>query len=241
MGARARGSAVCAGRRQQPAGFRRRIRWAGAAGWLARHCPRSQNRDRESIALRRARTGTHSWSAPCRTIARASSAWPEFPARWAERRCRMWARTGRKWPRSSSGCGHSICEAHAFVEFTAAECGFAYRRSRFNSVDRGRYIVTRVDYRLTPGGAPTLRYADLQRAFPEGSDGEPCRGGGCGAPHAPIEGHAAGRGRSGLPQRRKLLQESRGDRGAGAADCSRRAARSRRAFRPGSGRRMRAA
>jgi len=55
-----------------------------------------------------------------------------------------------------------------FVEFTAAECGFAYRRSRFNSADRGRYIVTRVDYRLIPGGAPTLRYADLQRAFPEG-------------------------------------------------------------------------
>jgi UDP-N-acetylmuramate dehydrogenase len=52
-----------------------------------------------------------------------------------------------------------------FVEFTADECGFAYRRSRFNSTDRGRYIVTRVDYRLTPGGPPTLRYADLQRIF----------------------------------------------------------------------------
>jgi UDP-N-acetylmuramate dehydrogenase len=59
-----------------------------------------------------------------------------------------------------------------FVEFSAAECGFAYRRSRFNSADRGRYIVTRVDYRLTPGGAPTLRYAELQRAVLEGrSDG----------------------------------------------------------------------
>jgi UDP-N-acetylmuramate dehydrogenase len=62
----------------------------------------------------------------------------------------------------------------AFVEFPAAECGFAYRRSRFNSVDRGRYIVTRVDYRLTPGGAPTLRYAELQRAVlesrPEGAE-----------------------------------------------------------------------
>ncbi|MGD0521409.1 MAG: UDP-N-acetylmuramate dehydrogenase [Terracidiphilus sp.] len=62
----------------------------------------------------------------------------------------------------------------AFVEFTAAECGFSYRRSRFNSVDRGRYIVTRVDYRLTPGGAPTLRYAELERAVlesrPEGGE-----------------------------------------------------------------------
>jgi UDP-N-acetylmuramate dehydrogenase len=58
---------------------------------------------------------------------------------------------------------------HAFVEFSAKECGFAYRRSRFNTSDRGRYVVTRVDYQLAPGGAPTLRYADLQRAFPAGS------------------------------------------------------------------------
>jgi UDP-N-acetylmuramate dehydrogenase len=57
----------------------------------------------------------------------------------------------------------------AFVEFTAAECGFAYRRSRFNTVDRGRYIVTRVDYRLTPGGAPTLSYADLRKEFSKDS------------------------------------------------------------------------
>jgi UDP-N-acetylmuramate dehydrogenase len=54
-----------------------------------------------------------------------------------------------------------------FVEFTASECGFAYRRSRFNSADRGRFIVTRVDYRLTPGGAPTLRYGELERALSE--------------------------------------------------------------------------
>ncbi len=61
-----------------------------------------------------------------------------------------------------------LCD-HAFVEFAAAECGFAYRRSRFNSEDRGRYLVTRVEYRLTAGGAPTVRYADLQREFPEGT------------------------------------------------------------------------
>jgi UDP-N-acetylmuramate dehydrogenase len=51
-----------------------------------------------------------------------------------------------------------------FVELAAAECGFSYRRSRFNTVDRGRFLVTRVDFRLTPGGAPTLRYPELQRA-----------------------------------------------------------------------------
>jgi UDP-N-acetylmuramate dehydrogenase len=66
-------------------------------------------------------------------------------------------------------------QEHRLLEFSAAECGFAYRRSRFNSADRGRYVVTRVDYRLTPGGAPTVRYADLQRALAE-------RGAGCGEP-----------------------------------------------------------
>lgn len=59
------------------------------------------------------------------------------------------------------------CEAEQFVEFSNAECGFSYRRSRFNTGDRGRYIVTRVDYRLTPHGPPTIRYADLQRALAE--------------------------------------------------------------------------
>jgi len=58
--------------------------------------------------------------------------------------------------------------AHSFVEFSAAECGFDCRRSRFNAEDCGRYVMTRVDYLLTQGGAPTLRYADQQRAFPEG-------------------------------------------------------------------------
>ena len=57
---------------------------------------------------------------------------------------------------------YDLCE-HAFVELTAAECIFAYRRSRFNTTDRGRFIVTRVDYRLTLNGSPTLRYADVQR------------------------------------------------------------------------------
>ena len=56
-------------------------------------------------------------------------------------------------------------ETQQFTDFSNAECGFTYRTSRFNSTDRGRYVVTRVDYRLTAGGAPTLRYAELQRAM----------------------------------------------------------------------------
>jgi UDP-N-acetylmuramate dehydrogenase len=54
-------------------------------------------------------------------------------------------------------------EEGVFIEFPAEECGFSYRRSRFNAVDRDRFIVTRVDYRLTPGGEPALRYVDLER------------------------------------------------------------------------------
>ena len=54
---------------------------------------------------------------------------------------------------------------HEWVELAEYECRFAYRRSRFNTEHRGRFVVTRVDYRLTPGGAPTLAYADLQQAF----------------------------------------------------------------------------
>jgi UDP-N-acetylmuramate dehydrogenase len=52
------------------------------------------------------------------------------------------------------------------AEFEAADCGFSYRKSRFNSTDAGRFIVTRVDYQLTRDGVPALEYPDLQRSFP---------------------------------------------------------------------------
>jgi len=44
-------------------------------------------------------------------------------------------------------------------------CEFAYRTSLFNSSARGRYIVLGVSFALTPGGAPHLAYADLQKHF----------------------------------------------------------------------------
>lgn len=59
--------------------------------------------------------------------------------------------------------------ANQLVELSAAECGFAYRRSIFNSRERGRYIVTAVTYRLRAAGVPNLGYADLQRRFPAGT------------------------------------------------------------------------
>ncbi len=52
-----------------------------------------------------------------------------------------------------------------FHEMTAAECHFSYRQSIFNTTARDRYIITAVEYGLLPGGEPSIRYADLERAF----------------------------------------------------------------------------
>src|ERR1700724_2247361 len=46
-------------------------------------------------------------------------------------------------------------------------CGFRYRTSIFNTAERGRYIILRVNYRLKRGGAPSLKYVDLQKHFAE--------------------------------------------------------------------------
>jgi UDP-N-acetylmuramate dehydrogenase len=46
-------------------------------------------------------------------------------------------------------------------------CRFRYRSSLFNSDERGRYIILRVHYRLRRGGAPGVRYTDLQKHFAE--------------------------------------------------------------------------
>jgi UDP-N-acetylmuramate dehydrogenase len=51
-------------------------------------------------------------------------------------------------------------------------CGFSYRSSIFNSAERGRFIVLRVTYALTPGGKPRISYADLKRHF-EGRETSP--------------------------------------------------------------------
>lgn len=44
-------------------------------------------------------------------------------------------------------------------------CDFGYRRSLFNTTQRGRYLVLRVSFALTPGGPPRLEYADLKKFF----------------------------------------------------------------------------
>jgi UDP-N-acetylmuramate dehydrogenase len=48
------------------------------------------------------------------------------------------------------------------VTLSRAECGFAYRDSRFKSREPGRHVVLSVTYRLRRDGAPALRYAELE-------------------------------------------------------------------------------
>ena len=50
-------------------------------------------------------------------------------------------------------------------ELCAEACGFQYRTSIFNTSERGRFIILRVTYDLTPGGKPRIEYADLKKHF----------------------------------------------------------------------------
>ena len=43
------------------------------------------------------------------------------------------------------------------------DCRFAYRHSRFKGDDRGRYLILGVTFSLRPGGAPALRYPELEQ------------------------------------------------------------------------------
>lgn len=53
------------------------------------------------------------------------------------------------------------------VTLSNEECGFGYRSSRFKGGDRNRYVVLAVEYRLVPGGAPAIRYPDVQQRLAE--------------------------------------------------------------------------
>jgi UDP-N-acetylmuramate dehydrogenase len=53
------------------------------------------------------------------------------------------------------------------VTLTNWECGFGYRQSNFKSSAKDRYIVAGVTFRLTPGGAASIRYPELQAYLDE--------------------------------------------------------------------------
>lgn len=55
------------------------------------------------------------------------------------------------------------------VEISADECRFSYRDSVFKRALEDRFVLTHVAYRLQPGGAPSVRYAELGRALGDSS------------------------------------------------------------------------
>lgn len=61
----------------------------------------------------------------------------------------------------------------AIVTLAPAHCRFAYRDSVFRSAEPDRYVVLAVTYRLGPGGAPAIRYAELARHLDAGGISAP--------------------------------------------------------------------
>lgn len=58
----------------------------------------------------------------------------------------------------------------AAVSFAAAECAFGYRTSRFKCDPERCHLVTGLTLRLVPGGAATVRYAEVAQAVGDGRD-----------------------------------------------------------------------
>ncbi|HEV8630556.1 MAG TPA: UDP-N-acetylmuramate dehydrogenase [Thermoanaerobaculia bacterium] len=80
--------------------------------------------------------------------------------------------------------GQEVAETVASVEalsradgtrrhFTAGECGFAYRDSVWKRAERDCWVIAAVSYRLGAGGAPAVRYPELQRHLEDSGDGAP--------------------------------------------------------------------
>jgi UDP-N-acetylmuramate dehydrogenase len=56
------------------------------------------------------------------------------------------------------------------VEFTNEQCRFGYRASLFKNIEKDRYIVLSVTFRLRPGGAASIRYPELRKAIDDSAD-----------------------------------------------------------------------
>ncbi len=60
-------------------------------------------------------------------------------------------------------------ESGRIVTMTRDECRFGYRSSLFKGEAKGRFLVTAVTFRLTPGGQATISYPELQALLDEKS------------------------------------------------------------------------
>lgn len=55
--------------------------------------------------------------------------------------------------------------SHSFVTIGNADCAFGYRKSRFNTVDRGRFLIVSLSLQLTAANPMPPFYAALQNYF----------------------------------------------------------------------------
>lgn len=115
----------------------------------------------------------------------AGEPWDEFVSHAVER---GWAgieclsgipgSTGATPIQNVGAYGQEVSETIARVEvldresgtvrwFTNAECAFGYRSSHFKNVERERYVVLSVTFRLVKNGAAAVRYPELQRYLDE--------------------------------------------------------------------------
>jgi UDP-N-acetylmuramate dehydrogenase len=115
----------------------------------------------------------------------AGESWDGFVARavksgWAGIECLSGipGSTGATPIQNVGAYGQEVSETIARVEafdretgrvvwFTNEECRFGYRSSLFKNVERERYIVVSVTFRLLRGGAAAVRYPELQRYVQE--------------------------------------------------------------------------
>lgn len=58
-------------------------------------------------------------------------------------------------------------QEHRFVMMQGSECKFGYRKSRFNSDDKGRFLITRVTFFLNIGNPMPPYYASAKQYFAE--------------------------------------------------------------------------
>ena len=160
----ARPSFICAGRRQQPGDLRR---------GLARPGPETGN----SGIDERTENGKALFEVG------AGEEWDRFVARAVARNCAgveclsgIPGSVGGTPVQNVGAYGQEVSETIESVlvfdlkdgqvrELCAEACGFQYRTSIFNTSERGRFIILRVTYGLTPGGKPRIEYADLKKHF----------------------------------------------------------------------------
>ncbi len=56
-------------------------------------------------------------------------------------------------------------ESRQIETLSNKQCGFSYRSSIFNTVERERYVILRVSFAVRQSGEPSVRYADLEQFF----------------------------------------------------------------------------